>query len=53
MQLRVGRIATLALLVVFGVLGWIDPTRAAKSQVIELDESNWDRMLTEEWLVEL
>ncbi|XP_055546616.1 thioredoxin-related transmembrane protein 1 isoform X2 [Wyeomyia smithii] len=25
---------------------------AAKSNVIELDESNWDRMLTEEWLVE-
>ncbi|XP_053694457.1 thioredoxin-related transmembrane protein 1 isoform X2 [Sabethes cyaneus] len=23
-----------------------------KSNVIELDESNWDRMLTEEWLVE-
>lgn len=51
-QLRGGRIATL--LVVLGVVvgSWIDPTRAAKSQVIELDESNWDRMLTEEWLVE-
>lgn len=24
----------------------------SKSQVIELDESNWDRMLTDEWLVE-
>ncbi|XP_055634952.1 thioredoxin-related transmembrane protein 1-like isoform X2 [Toxorhynchites rutilus septentrionalis] len=37
--------------VVFGCLilvGFI----AGKSQVIELDESNWDRMLKEEWLVE-
>lgn len=50
MQLRVGRIA--ALLVVLGLVGWTNPTSAAKSQVIELDESNWDRMLTEEWLVE-
>ncbi|XP_058825812.1 thioredoxin-related transmembrane protein 1 isoform X2 [Topomyia yanbarensis] len=30
----------------------IGPVTAAKSHVIELDESNWDRMLKEEWLVE-
>lgn len=48
--LRVGRFA--ALLVVLGFVGSMNPTSAAKSQVIELDESNWDRMLTEEWLVE-
>ncbi|XP_065076141.1 thioredoxin-related transmembrane protein 1 isoform X3 [Ochlerotatus camptorhynchus] len=50
MRFRVGRIA--ALLVVLGVVGWMNSVSAAKSQVIELDESNWDRMLTEEWLVE-
>lgn len=37
-------------------LAWLaliaSPASAAKSQVIELDEANWDRMLTEEWLVE-
>uniref|UniRef100_A0AAG5CV19 Thioredoxin domain-containing protein n=1 Tax=Anopheles atroparvus TaxID=41427 RepID=A0AAG5CV19_ANOAO len=27
-------------------------TAGSKSQVIELDESNWDRMLNDEWLVE-
>lgn len=50
MRFRVGRFA--ALLVVLGFVGLMNPTSAAKSQVIELDESNWDRMLTEEWLVE-
>uniref|UniRef100_A0A2M4A7M4 Putative thiol-disulfide isomerase and thioredoxin n=1 Tax=Anopheles triannulatus TaxID=58253 RepID=A0A2M4A7M4_9DIPT len=30
----------------------IAPTNGTKSQVVELDESNWDRMLTDEWLVE-
>lgn len=50
MRFRVGRFA--ALLVVLGFVGWLNPINAAKSQVIELDESNWDRMLTEEWLVE-
>lgn len=50
MRFREGRFA--ALLVVLGFIGWMNPTSAAKSQVIELDESNWDRMLTEEWLVE-
>lgn len=38
------------------LVGWLaligSPASAAKSQVIELDEANWDRMLTEEWLVE-
>ncbi|KAL1379644.1 hypothetical protein pipiens_003756 [Culex pipiens pipiens] len=34
------------------LLALIGPASAAKSQVIELDEANWDRMLTEEWLVE-
>lgn len=53
MHLRVGRIATLLVVVLVGMVGLMaDPTGAAKSQVIELDESNWDRMLTEEWLVE-
>ncbi|XP_055603195.1 thioredoxin-related transmembrane protein 1-like [Uranotaenia lowii] len=33
-------------------LGSIVPCQAAKSQVIELDEANWDRMLTDEWFVE-
>lgn len=51
MRFRVGRFAA-PLLVVLGFVGWLNPTNAAKSQVIELDESNWDRMLTEEWLVE-
>lgn len=51
-QLRGGRIPTLLVVLAVVVGSWIDPTRAAKSQVIELDESNWDRMLTEEWLVE-
>lgn len=50
MHFRVGRFA--ALLVVLGSVGLMNPASAAKSQVIELDESNWDRMLTEEWLVE-
>lgn len=50
MRFRVARFA--ALLVVLGFAGWPNPASAAKSQVIELDESNWDRMLTEEWLVE-
>lgn len=50
MRFRVGRFT--ALLVVLGFIGCVNPTSAAKSQVIELDESNWDRMLTEEWLVE-
>ncbi|XP_058058580.1 thioredoxin-related transmembrane protein 1 [Anopheles bellator] len=27
-------------------------SQGSNSEVIELDESNWDRMLTEEWLVE-
>lgn len=50
MRFRAGRFA--ALLVVLGFVGWMNPINAAKSQVIELDEGNWDRMLTEEWLVE-
>lgn len=45
-----------ALAAVVTTLGWLaligSPASAAKSQVIELDEANWDRMLTEEWLVE-
>lgn len=40
-------VVTLAWLALIG-----GPASAAKSQVIELDEANWDRMLTEEWLVE-
>lgn len=35
-----------------GCLAVISTAAAAKSQVIELDESNWDRMLKDEWLVE-
>lgn len=51
MQLRVGRIA--ALLLVLGAIGCFpNSAGAAKSQVIELNEKNWDRMLNEEWLVE-
>lgn len=49
------RIRTVALATAL-LVGWLaligSPASAAKSQVIELDEANWDRMLTEEWLVE-
>lgn len=52
MQERIGTVALVTALLV----GWLaligSPASAAKSQVIELDEANWDRMLTEEWLVE-
>lgn len=48
------RIRTVAL--VTALVGWLalvgSPASAAKSQVIELNEDNWDRMLKEEWLVE-
>lgn len=50
MQERIG--ATVALALCCCWLALIGPASAAKSQVIELDEANWDRMLTEEWLVE-
>ncbi|XP_058451507.1 thioredoxin-related transmembrane protein 1 isoform X2 [Malaya genurostris] len=43
------------ILLVVAFAGWFAafcPVTAAKSRVIELDESNWDRMLKEEWLVE-
>lgn len=43
---------TVMVAMAFGWLALIGPASAAKSQVIELDESNWDRMLAEEWLVE-
>uniref|UniRef100_T1DNG7 Putative thioredoxin-related transmembrane protein 1 n=1 Tax=Anopheles aquasalis TaxID=42839 RepID=T1DNG7_ANOAQ len=33
-------------------LALVQKTNGTKSQVVELDESNWDRMLTDEWLVE-
>ncbi|XP_050088470.1 thioredoxin-related transmembrane protein 1-like isoform X2 [Anopheles aquasalis] len=34
------------------LFGLAAQTNGTKSQVVELDESNWDRMLTDEWLVE-
>lgn len=51
--MQLGRAHITTLLVVLGAIGWIpNSAGAVKSQVIELDEGNWDRMLTEEWLVE-
>lgn len=54
MQRKSTKVAALATVV---TLAWLvvlipGPASAAKSQVIELDEANWDRMLAEEWLVE-
>lgn len=51
---RTAKATTVALAAVTTLLALIAscPASAAKSQVIELDEANWDRMLTEEWLVE-
>ncbi|XP_062564021.1 thioredoxin-related transmembrane protein 1-like isoform X2 [Armigeres subalbatus] len=51
--MQLGRAHLTALLVVLGAIGWIpNSVEAVKSQVIELNEGNWDRMLNEEWLVE-
>ncbi|XP_035773641.1 thioredoxin-related transmembrane protein 1-like isoform X1 [Anopheles albimanus] len=43
---------SVALLCGLALVLQIAPTNGTKSQVVELDESNWDRMLTDEWLVE-
>lgn len=49
---RIGTVVALATALVAWLALVGQPASAAKSQVIELDEANWDRMLTEEWLVE-
>ena len=46
-------------IITFGICGWLLLVVAAKLQVskdvevTQLNEDNWDRMLTGEWMVEL